>query len=84
MNDTSPEMAQIQVEIVLGFSQEKRLMMVLDMMEWGILMTRQRLKKQFPDYTPNQLKFEQIKAYYGQKLTENQLVDIQNQLGAMA
>jgi Rv0078B-related antitoxin len=84
MNDTTPEMAQKQVDIVLGFSTEKRLKIVLDMMEWGILMTRQRLASQFPDYTPSQLKFEQIKEYYGQEFTENQLLDIQKQLEAMA
>lgn len=84
MTDTIPEMAQKQLEIVLGFSTEKRLMMALDMMEWGILMTRQRLKKQFPDYALSQLKFEQIKEYYGGEFSENQLLDIQNQLETMA
>lgn len=84
MTDTIPEMAQKQLDIVSEFSTEKRLMMTLDMMEWGILMTRQRLKKRFPDYSPSQLKFEQIKEYYGQEFSENQLTDIQNQLEAMA
>ncbi len=84
MNDTTPEMARKQVEIVLSFSEEKRLKMVFDMMEWGILMTRQRLKEQFPHYTPNQLKFEQIKAYYGDEFSEEYLLAIQHQLDAMA
>lgn len=82
MNDTTPEMARIQVEIVLGFSPEKRLKTVLDMMQWGIEMTRQRLVNQFPDYTPKQLKFEQIKAYYGDEFSEKQLLAIQQKLDA--
>ncbi len=45
MNDTSPEIARMQVEIVLRFLPETRLMMALNIMQWGIDMTRQRLKE---------------------------------------
>jgi hypothetical protein len=70
MNDTSPEAAQVQLEILRRMSPTRRLQLALGWSASLRGMIRANLKKQFPEDTEAQHKRRFAGRWLGEKLAE--------------
>ncbi|MEL6254772.1 MAG: hypothetical protein AAFR87_22360 [Bacteroidota bacterium] len=83
MLDSTPKILQKQFEIYQSKSQEDKISMLVDMMEYSINQTMDVLRKWYPEKSPIELKVEFFKHYYkddfGQKAMDRMLEKIRNE-----
>lgn len=80
MTDTPLHIQQLQLDKWLSKTPEERLQIGFEMMELGKLASLERLQKEFPEKTNQEIKFELIKEWYGKDLTGFQLENIEKML----
>jgi 6-pyruvoyl-tetrahydropterin synthase len=72
MDDTPEFIKQKQHEIIMAKSAAERLDMAFEMAEFGRLMVRDRVRRQFPDLSEAEIQAKFIREYYYDRFSEEE------------
>jgi hypothetical protein len=71
VNDTPPDVERVQIELLRQKTLAERFMMVRSLTAFTLGLSREALRRLFPDLPPEQFRLKIIEHHYGKELAQS-------------